>query len=129
MRKIFTCSLFPFLLASCGTRVGFVGTEHTPTTHVDVYISRPAVTKPYEIIGKGYVDHMGLGSTSEAIQRKAVAKARKKGADAVVIEDYFLLNNSTSISVQTDSARSTVGFGQTNPALSTNFNIFFIKYK
>lgn len=89
----FYAFLFPaFLLASCGTVVDYVGSSYPPSDKVDVFVSLSSVKKEYQVIGKGYVGAAPFARrTGEKAQKKALKKARSKGADAIVVQDYLLL--------------------------------------
>src|SRR5215213_1752223 len=115
MRKIYPL-LILFVFASCSTGVKYLGTSYPPTTKVDVFVSESAVKKPFEIIGKGYVN--GIQPSVEVIQRQAVEKAKLNGADAVVIEDYYLVDKTSSIAT-TDSLKRTRILNDGNPAVSS----------
>ena len=125
MRKIYTPLLL--LLSSC-TQVNYLGNSYSETRDVDVFVTQAAVKQSYEIIGKGYVRHtLGPEPKVETIQRKAVEKAKSKGANAVVIEDYYLVDKTSSIAT-TDSLRRTKIINDGNPAISSGFTILFLKY-
>jgi Icc-related predicted phosphoesterase len=99
---------------------------------VDVYVDESAVTNPYKIIGKGYVKSYPFTKVEE-IQEKAILKAKEKGADAVLIKDYYVPNTGAAIntSMRTDSiGKGTVSIGQTTVQQtgSSGFNILFLKY-
>ena len=117
-----------FVFASCGTQVNYLGSNYPSTTNIDVFVTQSSITKPFEIIGKGYVrKYVGPSPRVETIQRKAVEKAKSKGADGVVIEDYYLLDKTSGITARTDSIRTHII--DVNPALSSGFTILFIRYK
>lgn len=129
MRKFYLPLVFVFI-ASCGTQVNYLGSSYPETTLVDVFVSQSAVKQPYEVIGKGYVEkHVGLPASVETIQRKAVKKAKLKGANAVVIEDYFLIDRTSGITTRTDSSRTLMQSVNINPTVGSGFTILFLKYK
>ena len=131
MRKIYIPILSSLFIVSCGTQVNYIGTHYPPTSKVDVFVTQASVRKPFEVIGKGYVQQLPLGSRSvEVIQRKAVEKARLNGADAVIIEDYYVLDNTASITSKLDSTKlRPTQVSNINPAVASGFNIIFLKYK
>ena len=126
MRKIYSLALI--FLISCGTHVRYLGSSFNPTDKVDVFVTRSSVNKPYQVIGKGYIErHLYSKSSVETIQKKAVEKAKSHGANAVVIEDYYVLNNGTTITSHVDTLNNT----QTtniSPTISSGFTILFLKY-
>jgi hypothetical protein len=126
MRKIYTPVLL--LLSSC-TQVNYLGSSYAETQNVDVFVTQASVKKPFEVIGKGYVRHMaGPAPKVETIQRKAVEKAKLKGADAVLIEDYYLVDKTSGIAT-TDSLRRTQILNDGGLAISSGFTILFLRYK
>ena len=134
MRKLYFSFLPALIVSACATRVAYVGSSYTPTQQVEVFVTQQAVKKPFDIIGKGYVHTPPSFSNEEKIQRKAVEKAKQKGADAVIIEDYFVLatDNSVTTSVVSDSSRKVsvgVGTAQAHPSVTSGFQILFIRYK
>ena len=129
MRKLYF-PLFLILLASCGTQVNYLGTSYPATKNVDVFVDQASVKKPFDVIGKGYIkQNIGPEISVEAIQRKAVEKAKINGANAVVIEDYYVVDNTSSITTRADSLKRTKTTTDINPAVSSGFTILFLKYK
>lgn len=127
MRKIYTPHIL-ILFASC-TQVNYLGTSYSETQNVDVFVTEASVKKPFDVIGKGYVRHtLGPVPKVETIQKKAVEKAKLNGANAVVIEDYYLVDKTSGISI-TDSLKRTRILNDGNPAISSGFMILFLKYK
>ena len=135
MLKIsFSYSLL-FILSACTTQLNYLGTAYAPTEKVDVYVDQSAIDKPYRIIGKGFMKNSPhLNWTVEKMQQRAVEKAKQKGADAVLIYDYYILNPGTSINTvfHTDS----IGMGVVSVGGSSviqnsysGFNIIFLKYE
>jgi hypothetical protein len=128
MRKIYTLLITIFLI-SCGTHVRYLGSSFSPTNNVDVFVSRDLVNKPHQIIGKGYIERRPYSRASvETIQKKAVDQAKSHGANAVVIEDYFVVNNGTTITTHIDTVRN-VQTANISPIISSGFNILFFRYK
>ena len=128
MRKLYY-PLFLILFTACGTQVKYLGSNYSVTENVDVFVTQASVKKPFDIIGKGYVQHrVGPEPSVEVIQRKAVEKAKAKGANAVVIEDYFLVDNTSLITMRADSLKR-IKVADANPAISSGFTILFLRYK
>ncbi len=87
--------IFPgFFLVSCfSVNVRYLGSELSPTKQVDVYVDPAAIKKPYTVIGKGYPDYgVYMSGELELMQQKAIQKAREKGADAILFQDVYLVN-------------------------------------
>jgi hypothetical protein len=132
MQKIYFA--FLFILSSCATRINYIGNKTTPTTHVDIYVSENAIKKPYEVMGRGFLDRGSFDRKyQETMQRKAIKKAKAIGADAVLFQDYAVLvpgNNINSV-FRTDSIQhGVITTGNTNisPVMASGFNISFLKY-
>jgi hypothetical protein len=122
--------LFPaLLLTSCGTIVDYVGNSYAPSNKVDVFVTLSSVKKEYQIIGKGYV-YSGatpfVRRLGEKVQKKALQKARSKGADAIVIQDYLLVKPV----LQADSIGSGVAIGNiaVREQIQNQFTVLFLKY-
>ena len=131
MLKIYSSYFLLFILAACNMQLNYLGTSYTKTEKVDVFVDKSAIDKPYRIIGKGYITYY---RSVEIIQQKAVKKAKEKGADAVLISDYYVLNPGATINSvsHTDSLGKgliTIGNSTIVPNNSTGFNIIFLKYE
>jgi hypothetical protein len=120
------------LLGSCASSLNYVGNSYTPTNQVDVYVDESAIRKAYEIVGKGYVRNGNLANP-ERIQKKAIRKAQQKGADAVLLKDYFV---PAVTGIQTTNHRDSSGRTITTNqnavipvAASTEIIVLFLKYK
>jgi hypothetical protein len=125
--------LFCFTFVSCSTSVRYIGKTLPATDKVDVYVATSSIKQPFEYIGKGYVGGFGTHNP-EKIQRKSIRQARKKGADAILITDFFIAGyggttiNSTQLSDSIGKSLVTTSNAVISPATSTGFNILFLKY-
>ena len=131
MLKLYASFLFIILLSSCGTRVNYVGQTVKPRSQsIDVFVDASTIEKSYTIIGKGYVDYT-LRLNHQQMQRKAVNLAKEKGADAVLFEDYYVVDNETSLttSIRTDSSKTVRANTSANPVLVSRHQVLFLKYK
>jgi hypothetical protein len=134
MNSFFTLALVSLLFSSCfSTRVDYLGNSFTPTRSVDVYVDAAAIRKPYTVIGKGYVnDHAYNITPLERIQENVVEKAKEKGADAVLFQEYlYLSDGSTSTTTaRTDSTGRTMVRNTTSgPVINSRREILFLKYE
>ncbi len=134
MPKLYTLSLL-FLLSSCATKISYIGSKGSPVTTTDVYVTEQSIEKPYNIIGRGFVKPGYLNRRyEEAMQRKAVKKAKNIGADAVLFLDFaiqHLPQNITTVT-QTDSLlNGNISTQQMMLGATTSygFKIIFLKYK
>ena len=120
-------------LCSCFTsrHLDYLGNSFPPTKNVDVYVDASAIRKPYTIIGKSYVDWTHL-STNERIQRAAVEKAKQKGADAILFQDYTVISGNTIQTVRRSDSigRTSIGVKTTaiSPIETERLDILFLKY-
>src|SRR4030095_5748864 len=98
MNKIYFV-LFMFFFSSCLPHINYLGNSFPPTKEPDFYVDERSIDKPYKIIGKGYPNGVGV-LTLKTLQKKAIEKAKKKGAEAVLVQDYFVqaaVTNSSTI--------------------------------
>ncbi len=116
------------IFCSCGTSINYLGSSYPSTQKVDVFVSGSAVKKPYELIGKGYLRSLVGYPSIDKIQKKTIEKAKVKGADAVLFEDYYVVDNTSSITTDLDSlTRSTRITASATPTRS--LSIKFLRYK
>ena len=121
-------------LASCGTRIQYVGSSSKATQNVEVFVDASSITRPYNIIGKGYPStSVGIPNV-EKVQAKAILKAKQIGADAILFQDYFLTHDGLSVNSysKTDSVGKglvTVSNTTATPVISTRLDILFLKYR
>jgi hypothetical protein len=132
MNKIYFLFLIVFF-PSCATTINYLGNSYTPTKDPDLYVSEKSIERPYKIVGKGYPRIRAFGHIPEKIQQKVLEKAKKIGADAVLVQDYYTLNTGANISsfYRSDSlGKGLITIGNstvTNTGLS-EFIVFFLKY-
>jgi hypothetical protein len=123
--------LFVTVVLSCSPKIFYSGTAYMPTRNVTVYLDESALPKNIITMGKGTVKK-GTTLKPESLQAKAVAKAKEKGADAVLIRDYRLPEAHSGINgrFRRDSVSRnirTAGKGQAN--VPSEIIILFLKYK
>lgn len=134
MKKIYII-FFSFVITSCAARISYLGSSSVPTQQVDVYVDESSIIKKYDVIGKGYPAVRLLNQHNiNKLQNNSIEVAKAKGADAVIIKDYYIPYSGTSI--QTTSKADSVGRGiiavsNTNiqSTSTTAFTIYFLKYK
>jgi hypothetical protein len=132
MKKIYS-PFFCILLFSCAPKIHYVGQASPATKKVDVYISESSIKKNYQLIGQGYLNIWAAHSKPDKIQKLAEETAMKKGADAIIITDYYYQTAGQSISSTylTDSVGKgviTTGNTTISPMSFSGFRIFFVKY-
>jgi hypothetical protein len=127
-----------FSLYSCFTispqSLEYLGNSFTPTQRVDVYIDVAAIRKPYTVMGKSsYQNRTPFHVSLDTIQKMAVEKAKEKGADAILFQDYIVQNGTSietitrtdSIGVMTpEKVRTTTA----TPIEIEKLDILFLKY-
>lgn len=133
MYKIYIL-IFSVLIISCSPKIHYIGKSLPPTNYIEVFVSEQSIKVPFEYIGKGYIGGYGFYMNQDKIQKKAEQLGREKGADAVLIIDYYIPNtggtNITSV-FRTDSlGRGIVTTENTSirPTTSSGYNILFLKY-
>lgn len=127
-------SLMLILLYSCGSHLNYLGSSYTPTKQIDVYVDPAAIKRSYTVIGKGYMDYgYHLRQRIDKMQEKAIAKAKAKGADAILFQDYFVQRDASHLETTTrmdtiSRTLTTVENGSVGPVVFTATNILFLKY-
>ena len=132
MNKIYF-SFFIMLFSSCVTTINYLGNNYTPTKDPDLYVSEKSIERPYKIVGKGYPHLRLFGHSPEKIQQKVLEKAKRIGADAVLVQDYYMPDRGANINsfYRTDSLGKgliTIGNSTITNTRSSEFIIFFLKY-
>ena len=108
---------------------GYLGSSYAPTKNVDVFVDVSSIKKSYTIIGKTFIETDGF-TKLDRIQQNAIEKAKQKGADAILFQDYLFQDGSTVQTVsKRDSATSSVRVRTTTtPVVTTRLDILFLKY-
>lgn len=135
MLKLYFTLLIILVFTSCSVSVDYLGDSFAKTSHVDVYVESAAIKKNYTVIGKGY-EKLNYFSRNgiEKLQFKAIQKAKQRGADAVLFQDYYLLHSGTAISTTAKIDSLSKGVVTTSntyagPVISSGRNILFLKYE
>ena len=130
MNKIYLILLMiPF--SSCSPRINYMGNSFPSTKEPDFYVDERSIDKPYKIVGKGYPNGSALLNL-KTLQKKAIEKAKKKGADAVLIQDYFIqaaVANSSTIYHTDGKGKGMTGNSMLpGGSVDAQFVILFLKY-
>jgi hypothetical protein len=134
MKKIYFLSLIAASLLSCTSQIRYVGQSFNPTSRIDVFVTDQSIKRPFEYIGKGYIGGIGMHNNQERIQKQAEKLGKEKGADAVLIMDYYAPDTGGTDIIsasRTDSVgRGTVTTRHTtiSPTASRGYHIMYIKY-
>ena len=71
-------------VTACGSDVDYLGDSYPPTSHVDVYFSEADIIEDYVVMGHATAE----GDEAEALKEKLTEKARERGADGIVFEEF-----------------------------------------
>jgi len=133
MYKIYSFFLV-VLFSSCLPKINYLGNSYAPTKEPDFFVDETSIERPYKIMGKGYPERFG-SLLLETMQKKAVEKAKTKGADAVLIQDYFIysgVGNIHSVYHCDSSGKGLLTTGSSAFAAdnldSPQFIVLFLKY-
>lgn len=133
MIKIYVFAVTAILLASC-VEVYYLGSSYPPTEKVDIYVDASAIKKPYTVMGKGYPDvHPHSDVNVEVMQDLAVKRAKQKGADAILFQEYYLGQDGLSVNsvTRSDSVNKGVVIQTSttaSPVITKKREILFLKY-
>ncbi len=134
MLKLYSLLIAALFFCSCGVSVSYLGNAYDKTSRVDVYVDASAIKKSYTVMGKGYQDNINQTLFSlEQLQKKVVEKAKEKGADAVLFQDYYLSQPGygySSVTVTDTLGRGviTTTNSQAQSIVSSGRTILFLKY-
>jgi len=81
MKKHLFVIVFSLLITACEQPISYVGAKLKPTTSVNIFYSLTPVKKDYRVIGHMESHHYTLATA----KKNFIAKAKKIGADAIVI--------------------------------------------
>ena len=135
MVRLIPAALLACLAAGCAT-VDYVGESFQPTSQVDVYFAEKDVPREYKVIGQVLASGDQF-VTASRLNTKLMARAREKGADAVII----LAVTRTPMTTSTDVTETTkitnhldgktieTTASQSEPALHNEIKALFIRYK
>lgn len=137
MKKIYLLLLAVFILGCYSTTIQYIGKSYKPGIDPEVFVVESEITKPYSIIGRGYIK---VGAPSfhginwNQVQKEAIKTGWQHGADAVLIIQQNAINPLPA--VQTYGSIDSVGrrlqtFSRTEAyyPLSIWHDILFLKYK
>jgi len=106
---------------------GYLGSSYTPTKNVDVFVDPSSIKKPYTIIGKTYFEPDTF-TNLDRIQQLAIEKAKQKGANAILFQDYLFQDVGTVRTVSKVDSSSLVRLRTSAPVVTTRLDILFLKY-
>ncbi len=136
MTRIPAILCLALLAAGCAT-IDYVGQSYSPTTRVDIFFSESDVPRPYVVMGKVLASGSQFTS-AERLNQAMIARAREKGADAVIVHDISRTPMSDAQQIVETTRVSGSGDEQTiektkdvesTAALHNEIRATFIKYK
>ena len=85
--KILIGSLYLLFIAVGCTTINYIGESYPPSQQVDLYFSEKDIDKEYRVVGRivATANAHELIYSSDKFTQSILKKARKKGADGVVI--------------------------------------------
>lgn len=122
-------------ISGCAT-VDYVGESYQPTSQVDVFFAEHDVPREYKVIGQVLASGDQFVSAG-ALNTKLMARAREKGADAVIIlavtrtpmSSSADVTETTKITDHLDGKTIEKTHTQLEPALHNEIKALFIRYK
>jgi len=87
MKKLVFTVISLTLFVSCSNHYKYFGRTYAPTEDAQLYFREADISEPFEIMGKMDVTVPEKMKT-EKIQRKVQSTAAKKGADAIIIDNF-----------------------------------------
>jgi hypothetical protein len=134
MKKIYAIFFLAVVLVSC-TRLNYLGSSFPPSKNVDVYVDPASIARPYKVVGRGFFEskfHSLKGI--EKMQALAIAKAKQKGADAILFDSYHIIQDGAklhSLSTTDSIGKGVVTTRHTaiGPIVSSGTDVLFLKYE
>lgn len=134
MKKQILFLFISIALLSCSSGVKYLGNSYTPTENVKIFFNTSDIDKPYEVIGKVYLD-VEENTKDEKIQNMILNKAKEHGGDAVIMGNLQVIRSGSVSGTAGGSTgvgkNSRVG-GSTKKTKATNnlrMEIDVIRYK
>jgi hypothetical protein len=134
MKKILFALSLLLALSSCSSGVKYLGNKYPETENVKIFFSAADVDKPYEVIGKVYLD-VEESTKDEKIQNMILNKAKANGGNAVIMGDLNVVR-SGSVSGGTGAStrvgkKATIGGGTSKSKTTNNLRmeVTVIRYK
>ncbi|MFM2339084.1 MAG: hypothetical protein RL115_2277 [Bacteroidota bacterium] len=126
---IVTCCFF----VSCSAKIYYVGQQHNPSKKVDVFVTESSIQKKYIIVGQGYLNLWAAHLKPFKIEALAEKKATEKGADAILISDFYIPHSGQSIHTvyRTDTIQNALVSTESTtitPTSTAGYRIYFMKY-
>lgn len=136
MKKLYFLPLI--LLASCSPKIVYIGNDLGASEQVDVYVNEDYIQRPFVVMGvlKEDLNYTWAGKNyDEVIAKKAIAKAKQCGADAILFSNYYSKYFSPEIQRESRTVSTDSSMNQNSSTrfiaspMSTGRQILFLKYK
>jgi hypothetical protein len=137
MNRLLNISVFAMmlvLLSSCSSPFSYFGKTYPATENPEMFFREADVKKEFEVMGKLQAE-MPADNNSDKMQRKVMREAAKRGADAVLIDNFDLTTGGfTSGGVgggKRGKKGGSVGVSTSSTKVKKNINVeaTLIKYK
>ncbi|NUM51460.1 MAG: hypothetical protein HUU48_10125 [Flavobacteriales bacterium] len=87
MKKFLFAAVSVVLFTACANHYKYFGRTYAPTSDAQLYFRETDISEPFEVMGKMDVTVPEKMKT-EKIQRKVQSTAAKKGADAIIVDNF-----------------------------------------
>lgn len=117
--------LISLLVISCSSGVKYLGNSYPVTQEVKIYFNKADIEKPYEVIGKVYID-VEEKTKDEKIQNMILNKARENGGNAVILGDLDVVRSGSVTGgggVSTGGKKGRVSGGSKKSKTTNNIRI------
>lgn len=94
MKNIVSTFIILLLISSCSSGVKYLGNTYPETENVKIYFSKTDIKKPFEVIGKVYLN-VEESTKDEKIQKLILDKAKAHGGEAVIMGDLNIVRSGT----------------------------------
>lgn len=134
MKKIYL-PVLALVISGCSTVIQYVGATYPASPKpAEIYVTESAITKPYTIVGRGYIKTGFNDINWNKVQREATKQARQHGTDAILIIQNRTVSPIPSFIAQSRFDSISRGFktkSSIEPSypVSTWHDILFLKYK
>ena len=113
--------ILALFVIACAERVDYIGNSYTPTTNVELFFSEDDIKEEYVEMGRA-IAHAGTNVSSEELLEDLREKARERGADAILVHNFGLVEVG-------DTTRWDENQSSTRVVEERQIEATFIKYK
>jgi methylmalonyl-CoA mutase cobalamin-binding subunit len=113
--------ILALFVIACAERVDYIGNSYAPTTNVELFFSEDDIKEEYVEMGRA-IAHAGTNVSSEELLEDLREKARERGADAILVHNFGLVEVG-------DTTRWDENQSSTRVVEERQIEATFIKYK